>query len=181
VFAICGTPKGTEYEITTWSMSRFTHWVLILQNQRCLGSYTEPYKHCSHMSRRKYRFRRKDLRHLLSIATPNAENAREVCGLLIDNGHFLQLRETRNISKREGSFQLDMREIRSIEKAADKLNLEVVGTFHSHIVWFAKPGEADIEGAENDSLMLLVDSMDKDIKLWRVKNKRAYPLSYEII
>ncbi len=26
--------------------SRFTHWVLMLQNQRCLGSYTEPYIHC---------------------------------------------------------------------------------------------------------------------------------------
>ncbi len=26
--------------------SRFTCWVLMLQDERCLGSYTEPYKHC---------------------------------------------------------------------------------------------------------------------------------------
>ena len=26
--------------------SRFSRWVLMLQNQRCLGFYTEPYKHC---------------------------------------------------------------------------------------------------------------------------------------
>ncbi len=26
--------------------SRLNRWVLMLQNQRCLGSYTEPYMHC---------------------------------------------------------------------------------------------------------------------------------------
>ena len=36
--------------------SRFTRWVLILQIQRCLGSYTEPYIHCSIC--RKYNMRR---------------------------------------------------------------------------------------------------------------------------
>jgi len=133
------------------------------------------------MARRKYRIRKKDIRYLLSRAVADAKDAREICGLLIDNGYFLQLRETRNISKREGSFLMDMREFRSLNKAAEKLHLDIVGTYHSHIVYFAKPGESDIAAAGDNSLILIIDSMDKEVKLWRIKNKRAYPLSFEII
>ncbi len=110
-----------------------------------------------------------------------AGRGREVCGLLIDNGHFLQIRETRNISKRKGSFQLDMREVNSICRAAEKLGSKVVGTFHSHIAWFPKPGESDIRGAEEGSLMLIIDSMDRQIGLWRISHARAYARHFELI
>jgi proteasome lid subunit RPN8/RPN11 len=133
------------------------------------------------MARRKYRIRKKDIRYLLTKAVAEAKDAHEICGLLIDNGYFLQLMETRNISKRDGSFLMDGREVRSVNKAAEKLNLDYVGTYHSHICWFAKPGDSDIAGAEDNSLMLIIDNMDKEVKLWRIKNKRAYPLSFEII
>jgi proteasome lid subunit RPN8/RPN11 len=133
------------------------------------------------MPRRKYRIRRKDIRHLKATGAANKKNAREVCGLLIDNGYFLQLRESRNVSKKEGSFLMDGREFRSLERAAEKLNLEVVGTYHSHIAWFAKPGDSDITGTWDNSLILIIDTVDKDIKLWRIKNERAYPVSFEII
>jgi len=68
-----------------------------------------------------------------------------------------------------------------IGRASERLGLKIVGTFHSHIFWFARPGDADIRGADEDSLMLIIDSMDKDIGLWRIKNNRAYPLTFESI
>jgi len=133
------------------------------------------------MSGRKYKIRRSDLRHLRSIAAAKAKDAWEVCGLLIDNGHFLQIKETRNLATRKGSFVMDLREIRSLKKAAKKLDLKVIGTFHSHVTWNAEPGKTDIAGTWDGYLMLIVDGMNKEAKLWHVKNNRAYPLSFEII
>jgi proteasome lid subunit RPN8/RPN11 len=117
----------------------------------------------------------------MSKAVVRAKEAREICGLLIDNGHFVQVRETRNISRRRGSFRLDMREINSLCRASEKLGLKVVGTFHSHIVWFPKPGPADIRGADDDSLMLILDSMDRRVGLWRIRHGRAYPRQFELL
>jgi proteasome lid subunit RPN8/RPN11 len=117
----------------------------------------------------------------MSKAVVRAKEAREICGLLIDNGHFLQVRETRNISRRRGSFCLDMREINSLCRASEKLGLKVVGTFHSHIVWFPKPGPGDIRGAEDNSLMLILDSMNKQVGLWRIRHGRAYARQFELI
>ena len=133
------------------------------------------------MRRQRMRFRRREIRSLTAKAVELARDHREVCGLLIDNGYFLQTRETRNISKRDGSFEFDMREINSLAKAAEKLNLEVVGTFHSHPVWFAEPGKADIKAAADDSLALIIDAMDRDVRLWRIKNGRAYARTFELI
>jgi proteasome lid subunit RPN8/RPN11 len=76
---------------------------------------------------------------------------------------------------------MDMREVCSLERAAEKLNLEVIGTYHSHTIWFAEPGDSDIAGTWDNSLMLIVDAMHKGIKLWRIKNGRAYHLSFETI
>jgi proteasome lid subunit RPN8/RPN11 len=117
----------------------------------------------------------------MSKAVACAKNAREICGLLIDNGYFVHVRETRNIAKKRGSFRLDMREINSVCRASEKLGLKAVGTFHSHIVWFPKPGLADIQGAEDNSLMLIIDSMDKQVGLWRICHGRAYSHGFELI
>lgn len=127
------------------------------------------------------RFHRSDMRRLISGAAAFAKDAREICGVLIDNGHFLQIRETRNISKERGSSKFDRRELNSINRAAEKLELKVVGTFHSHPFWFAKPGESDIQGAVDNSLMLIIDGMDKQVGLWRIKNNRGYALTFELI
>jgi len=131
--------------------------------------------------RKRTRFRRSDIRLLISGAADFAKDGREICGVLIDNGHFLQIRQTRNISKERGSFKFDRRELNSISRAAEKLELKVVGTFHSHPCWFAKPGESDIQGAADNSLMLIIDGMDKEVRLWRIKNNRGYALTFELI
>ena len=133
------------------------------------------------MSRQKARFLRGEMRRLMQNARRRAKSYWEVGGLLIDNGHFLQIRETRNISKRECSFQLDMREVNAVRKAAAKLGLKVVGTFHSHIFSSPAPGASDIRGAEEDALMLIIDSMDRQIGLWRISHGRAYTRRFELI
>ncbi len=76
---------------------------------------------------------------------------------------------------------MDLREVRSLKKAAEKLDLKVIGTFHSHIYGGAKPGKSDIAGTWDGYLMLIINTLYKDIKLWRIKNNRAYPLSFEIL
>ena len=133
------------------------------------------------MARRRMRLRRSDIRRLMSKAVVCAKDAREICGLLLDNGYFVHVRETRNIAKKRGSFRLDIREINSVCRASEKLGLKVVGTFHSHIVWFPKPGPADIGGAEDDSFMLIIDSMDRQVGLWRIRHGRAYVRQFELI
>jgi proteasome lid subunit RPN8/RPN11 len=134
-----------------------------------------------YVPRTKNRIRKADIRRLMRKAVGSAKRYREIGGLLIDNGHFLQLREMRNVSKREGSFVLDSREINSVTRAAEKLDLAVVGTFHSHIAWYAKPGEGDINGAEDNSMMLIFDPVDREARLWRIQNNRAYALTFEVI
>ncbi len=106
---------------------------------------------------------------------------REICGLLIDNGCFLHPEQTRNIARRRGSFLLDGRQIWSVQRAAQRLNLTIAGTFRSHLYWFATPAASDIRGAPDDSLMLIIDSMDRKVRLWRIHNKRAYPLNFRLI
>jgi proteasome lid subunit RPN8/RPN11 len=133
------------------------------------------------MARQRIRLRKRDLRRLMSKAVARRKSAREIGGLLIDNGYFFQVRETRNISKRRGSFWLDWRETNSICRAAEKLGMKVVGTFHSHIVWFPEPGPTDIRGAEDDSFMLIIDSMDRQVGLWRILHGRAYRRRFELI
>jgi proteasome lid subunit RPN8/RPN11 len=74
-----------------------------------------------------------------------------------------------------------MREINSLCRASKKLGLKVVGTFHSHIISSPKPGPSDIRGAEDDSLLLILDSMDKRLGLWRIRYGRAYARQFELI
>ncbi|MEN6577155.1 MAG: Mov34/MPN/PAD-1 family protein [Phycisphaerales bacterium] len=108
------------------------------------------------MPHHKTRLARRDIRRMMSRAVARARGDWEICGLLIDNGCFLQMRETRNLSRRRGSCALDFREINAICRACERLDLKIVGTFHSHIRNIAKPGQTDIRGAEDGDLMLII-------------------------
>ena len=44
----------------------------------------------------------------------------------------------------------------------------MVGTFHSHPVGLPEPGPSDIANAQHDSLMLIVDCLDKKWGLWHI-------------
>jgi proteasome lid subunit RPN8/RPN11 len=128
-----------------------------------------------------YRMRRSELRKLTTKAVKLSNDLHEICGLLVDNGYFLQLVEVRNTCRRPCSFCLHGGDIRVVEKACDRLNSRVVGTFHSHIVSPAKPGKGDIDGASDGNLMLVLDTIHRDLGLWRIRGRRAYRLKLEII
>jgi proteasome lid subunit RPN8/RPN11 len=123
-----------------------------------------------------------DLSRTVREAKRAARNdGKEICGLLIHNGHFIELMRTINISENSGKFEFDVKQVRAIKRAADLLGHEIVGTFHSHPVSEARPGPGDIEGAVDDSLMLIVDCMGDEARLWKIKDGQARRMRMEII
>lgn len=133
------------------------------------------------MKRQRYRIIQAQLRELTRRAVALASTRqREVCGLLLFNGHTLDLLECANAARRRGGFQLRLSDVKQVEMAARRLRWKVVGTFHSHIEWIAEPGPSDIAGAYR-SLMLIVDTLDRSARLWRIVGKRAHELKYELV
>jgi proteasome lid subunit RPN8/RPN11 len=104
----------------------------------------------------------------------------EICGLIIDTGSQLRLVETRNASRRLGSFTLSTPDVRRIASAVKVLGEEIVGTFHSHPVSEAKPGASDIAHALDDSLMFIFDCVGNTGRLWKIKSGKARPLRYTL-
>ena len=91
---------------------------------------------------------RKDIDRLIRSAKAAANiDGKEICGLLIHNGHFIEVIQTKNKLKRSGSYIFDAREIKQIENATHKLKHEIIGTFHSHPAADATPGARDISFA----------------------------------
>jgi proteasome lid subunit RPN8/RPN11 len=109
------------------------------------------------------------------------DNGREICGLLINNGYFIELVHVRNKCKTGGGFAFYVNEIRAIKKMTLVLNHEIIGTFHSHPVGLAEPGKSDIYYAVNDSLMLIFDVFGKKYALWHIQDKKAKPVQFDII
>ncbi|MCX6923527.1 MAG: Mov34/MPN/PAD-1 family protein [Verrucomicrobia bacterium] len=110
-------------------------------------------------------------------AVPGAE----ICGLLVDTGGALSFVQTRNASRRTGSFVLSGPDVRRIVAAVKILGQEVVGTFHSHPVGEPTPGESDIRSAVDDSLMFIFDCVGRAGRLWIIRSGRAYPLDFAFI
>ena len=102
----------------------------------------------------------------------------EICGLIVDTGFHLSLVQTRNVSRRSGSFVFSRPDVRRIVAAAKILRQEVVGTFHSHPAAPAVPGESDIANAVDDSLMLIFDCIARCGRLWRIRSGRAREVGF---
>ncbi len=129
-----------------------------------------------------HRLKKKQLQNLISDSVSASTNkGREVCGLIVDTGYFLELIQVKNKIKRGGSFAFYVDEVNKIESAASILSYKIVGTFHSHPYYFAKPGESDLAAAEDGELMLIIDCLDKEAMLWKVKNKSAKKVKFELI
>ncbi len=109
------------------------------------------------------------------------KESKEVCGFLVHNGHFIELVETRNESTKKGHFKISKRQYHRIKTAIKTLRYDFIGSFHSHPVSEAKPGPGDIKGSENNSLMLIIDCIGNEAKLWRIKDKKAREVKYKTI
>ena len=100
---------------------------------------------------------------------------REVCGLIVDDGKSLDLEFCENIAKGGGKWQISVDE--QNEKMIKNVNKgkEIVGTFHSHPLSEAKPGDADIKN--NHGLMLIRDVIGCETKLWKITGKNNKKLT----
>jgi proteasome lid subunit RPN8/RPN11 len=103
----------------------------------------------------------------------------EIAGLIVDNGYCLDLIGCKNKSRRGGGFAFYYQEVRRIVNAAKTLNYEAVGTFHSHPVGLAEPGDSDIANAPDDSLMLIIDCTNRGARLWHIKRGQAKQLKFK--
>ncbi len=109
------------------------------------------------------------------------KESKELCGFLVHNGHFIELIETRNESTEKGHFKINKTQYHRIKKAIKTVHHDLIGSFHSHPVSEAKPGPGDIKGSENNSLMLIIDCIGNEAKLWRIKDKKAREVKYKTI
>ncbi len=126
-----------------------------------------------------YRINRANLIQLMRHAkSVGAQDGREICGLIIGNGLYINLIELKNKTRRGGGFSFYSSEVKDIVKASRLLNIEILGTFHSHPIYMAKPGQDDIGGAVEDSLMLIIDCNSNKAILWRIKNGKSYKIRY---
>jgi proteasome lid subunit RPN8/RPN11 len=129
-----------------------------------------------------YAFDERNLRRLIKLARKTAKRGhREICGFLAGHGRFIIPVLAKNQIKKGGSFRISQGDIEAAERSGKILNLQSLGTFHSHPLYFAKPGESDIRQAPNDSLMLIIDCIGNEAKLWRIKNKRARPVKFGLV
>ncbi|MBN2495397.1 MAG: Mov34/MPN/PAD-1 family protein [Deltaproteobacteria bacterium] len=97
----------------------------------------------------------------------------EICGLLVDNCCFIEMIKLRNKTKRGGGFSYYVDEVRLVRRASRLMAHEIVGTFHSHPCYLAKPGESDIANAVDDSLMLIIDVQEQEARLWHIASGKA--------
>jgi proteasome lid subunit RPN8/RPN11 len=109
------------------------------------------------------------------------ETGKEICGFLVDNGYFIEFIKAKNRIRKGGGFAFFRKEVRQIEAAVKTLGHEIVGTFHSHPLYIAKPSESDIISAVDDSLMMVIDVQDKKAALWHIKNNRIMRTKFAIL
>ena len=134
------------------------------------------------MRKNSFRFLNKQINRTIKSAIAAASNdGREICGLLIYNGYFVQLVEVSNKIKCGGGFAFYAPEIRRIQKATNSLGNEIIGTFHSHPAYINVPSESDIANTLDDSYMLIIDVLDKKIGFWYIKDGKAKEVAYVAI
>jgi proteasome lid subunit RPN8/RPN11 len=127
---------------------------------------------------KQYSFPERDLRLVIDDSVAAAEHGKEVVGIIVDHGYYLELVLCKNKSRRKGSFSFYYSEVRSIVAAAKRLGHEAIGTFHSHPAGLAEPGESDVANASDNTLMLIIDCIKRGAALWWIKRYKARKLSY---
>jgi proteasome lid subunit RPN8/RPN11 len=110
-----------------------------------------------------------------------ARRDEEICGLLVNNGHFLELVPVRNRARRRGGFNLDQQQTRRLQTAIRELDREIVGTYHSHPISDSRPGRSDIDNAFDGDLMLVIDCLGREATLWRITGHHARRVGFDAV
>ncbi len=122
------------------------------------------------MEDKKWRIFEGDLYEGISRATLAAQRKKEIGGLLVDNGYFLEFAPLRNKSRKGGRASFYYSEIRGIEKASRKLGHRIVGTFQSLLPPRAEDGVGDIEGNIEGTLLLIISPTKRKAVLWETND-----------
>jgi len=124
---------------------------------------------------------KRNLRDVAVRARRAARRLNEVAGILVDFGGVVRLVETRNQSKRAMSFWIHHRDWNLVERATTALGSKIVGTFHSHVVSDPVPAESDIRGARSGDIMIIIDSLNGEVRAWRIRGRRAFRMKHQVV
>jgi proteasome lid subunit RPN8/RPN11 len=126
-----------------------------------------------------YSFQRKNVREILRSVVRAKKCLREVCGLLFDNGRYIELVEIENISTDICRFVLAPAAVDASIEESLALGRTFIGTFHSHLASDPVPGDTDIECALGE-IMLIIDSCDGHMRLWRIERDTAREIAFTV-
>ncbi|ASJ00546.1 M67 family metallopeptidase [Thermococcus gorgonarius] len=126
--------------------------------------------------------KRKDLEKILKLA----ENSEiEVCGFLLgknSDGAVLveTVRETANRLNSPVEFEIDPPEIAEVLDEAEKMGLEIVGIFHSHLGCPPVPSEKDFKGMELWRNVWLIVTSSGDFRAWVLRGENLGEVEIEV-
>jgi proteasome lid subunit RPN8/RPN11 len=69
----------------------------------------------------------------------------------------------------------------TIQKAMEKMDHKIIGTFHSHPAYLPVPGDSDVKWASDSSFMLIIDVLGKKAGLWFIKNRKKREIEFDLI
>ncbi len=129
-----------------------------------------------------YRISASELRRLRTLAEKRQKSGqREVGGLILsDDGFQLKLAFLANQARRSCQFRTSESAYKSARDRAQRQGESILGTFHSHPISEAIPGDGDIKNAHEEiknagsgSLMLIYDVCGREAKLWEIRKVRG--------
>jgi proteasome lid subunit RPN8/RPN11 len=116
----------------------------------------------------------------MRTAIKAGEDHQEICGVIIGDEYSLRLVRVRNASRRRCHSEMKAIDYQTVVKAARRLGYQAIGTFHSHPIWYVKPGYSDCRSDAPGRLILIIDCIGREARLWRImRNRRAYPLRFK--
>ena len=134
------------------------------------------------MEGRRWRILKGELDDAVRRAVLAAARKREICGLLIDNGYFLELVFMRNKSRTPSKCAFYFGEVMAVEKACRKVGHRIIGTFHSFPASCAEAeGDGHIDNSVDGSLLLVISSTEKKATLWQTEDGGTKKAPYIVL
>ncbi|MBI4344075.1 MAG: M67 family metallopeptidase [Euryarchaeota archaeon] len=100
------------------------------------------------------------------------EYPRECCGLLGGRGEITRVYRGRNLAGGEAEYHLDPGEQIRLFNLLEREGLDLLGIYHSHPRWPARPSAVDIERAFYPIPYLIVSLLDPrrpEVRAWRIE------------
>lgn len=100
------------------------------------------------------------------------EYPRECCGLLGGREEVTRVYRGRNLAGGEAEYHLDPGEQIRLFNLLEREGLELLGIYHSHPRWPARPSAVDIERAAYPIPHLIVSLLDPgrpEVRAWRIE------------